>query len=155
VRTDWVRHTYEVLANIQKVKSDIIGVQAAVRGFVITGREESLAPYREAVRQEQEDESTLRNLTADNPRQHLRLSTLGDLVRQRLSLSQETVNLRWDVGFAAAAVLISTGRGQQSRGPGRRRQPDSHRCRSERPPVHHALRCLPASFVPVGGTLHP
>src|SRR5580693_2078677 len=78
--TDWVRHTYEVLAKLQKVNSDVISVQTAVRGFVITGQDDYLAPYRDALREQQDDVRTLGQLTADNPRQQRRLITLEDLI---------------------------------------------------------------------------
>jgi two-component system, sensor histidine kinase and response regulator len=111
--TDWVRHTFEVLAKLQKVNSDVIGVQTAVRGFVITGQEDYLAPYRDALQEQRDDVRTLSRLTADNPRQQKRLITLRDLISQRLAFSEETLNLQHQRGFAAAAALISTGRGQE------------------------------------------
>src|SRR6202142_3278857 len=91
---DWVRHTHEVLAKIQKVNSDLNGMQAAVRGFVITGQEEFLTPYREAVRELQDDERMLHRLTIDNPRQQKRLSVLDDHIREWLAFSAETLDLR-------------------------------------------------------------
>ena len=110
---DWVRHTHEVLAKLQKVNSDLIGVQTVVGGFVITGREDFLAPYHDALGELQNDERTLRRLTADNPRQQERLTTLEDIVRQRVAFSEETLVLQRHRGSAAAAALISTGSGQE------------------------------------------
>jgi two-component system sensor histidine kinase/response regulator len=108
---DWVRHTHEVLARIQKVNSDLLSMQASVRGFVISGREDFLAPYQDGRRELQEDERKLRRLTADNPRQQQRLTALDDLIRQRLAYSEEILDLQRQGGFAAAAALISTGGG--------------------------------------------
>ena len=88
--TGWVRHTHEVLARIQKVNSDLITVQSAVGGFVISGRQDFLAPYYDARRELEDDERALRRLTADNPRQQRRLTTLEELIRQRLAYSEET-----------------------------------------------------------------
>jgi PAS domain S-box-containing protein len=110
---DWVRHTHEVLARIQKVNADLITVQSAVGGFVIAGREDFLAPYDEARRELEDDEPMLRRLTADNPRQQQRLTTLEDLIRQRLANSEETLDLQRRRGFAAAAALIAAGGGLQ------------------------------------------
>jgi len=111
--TDWVRHTYEVLAKIQKVNSDVIGVQTAVRGFIITGQDDYLAPYRDAVREQRDDVRTVAQLTADNPRQQRRLITLKDLISQRLAFSEDTLVLRRQHGFTAAAALISSGRSEE------------------------------------------
>jgi PAS domain S-box-containing protein len=109
--TDWVRHTHEVLARIQKVNADLITAQSAVGGFVISGRQDFLAPYNDARRELQDDERILRRLTADNPRQQRRLTTLEDLIRQRLAYSEQTLDLQRRHGFRAAAALISTGGG--------------------------------------------
>jgi PAS domain S-box-containing protein len=110
---DWVRHTEEVLAIIQKVNSDVIGVQTIVRGFVITGREDSLAPYDGALQELQADERMLRQLTADNQRQQGRLIALEDLLRQWRAFSEEILDVHQHRGFAGAAALISTSRGQE------------------------------------------
>jgi hypothetical protein len=91
---DWVRHTHEVLARIQKVNADLITAQTAVGGFVISGREDFLAPYYDARRELEDDERMLRRLTADNPRQQRRLTTLEDLIRRRLAYSEETLDLQ-------------------------------------------------------------
>ncbi len=108
---DWVGHTHEVLARIQQVNSDLITLQTAVGGFVISGREDFLAPYGEARGALADDERTLRRLTADNPSQQRRLNTLEDLIRQRLAFAEQTLDLRRQRGFAAAAALIATGGG--------------------------------------------
>jgi PAS domain S-box-containing protein len=108
---DWVRHTHEVLARIQRVNSDLITVQSAVGGFVISGGADFLAPYHDARRELEDDERMLRRLTADNPRQQRRLDTLEDLIRQRLAYAEETLDLQRQRGFAASAALISTGGG--------------------------------------------
>jgi PAS domain S-box-containing protein len=110
---DWVRHTQEVLAVIQKVNSDVIRLQTIVRGFVIIGREDFLAPYHGALQELQADERMLRRLTADNPRQQRRLTALEDLLRQWQAFSEEILDVHQHRGFAGAAALISTGRGQE------------------------------------------
>jgi PAS domain S-box-containing protein len=104
---DWVGHTFQVLARIQKVNSDLLSAQTAVDGFVISGREDLLAPYHDARRALDDDERMLRRLTADNPRQQRRLATLEDLIRQRLTYSEKTLDLRRQGGFAAASSPIS------------------------------------------------
>jgi PAS domain S-box-containing protein len=105
---DWVGHTQEVLEKLQKVISDLIGTQAAVRGFVITGQDDFLAPYY-ALRELQDDEQTLRRLSADNPRQQQRLTTLEVLIRQWRASSEEILALQRHHGFAAADASISGG----------------------------------------------
>ena len=108
---DWVRHTHEVLAQIQKVNSDLIGIQASVRGSVITGQDDS--PYQQVLQELQDDEGKVRRLTADNPRQQARLTALENLIRQLAAFSKEALDLDRQRGFAATAALISTGGGQE------------------------------------------
>jgi PAS domain S-box-containing protein len=110
---DWVRHTHEVLAKLQKVDSDLLGAQTAVRGFVITGREDFLTPYPDALRDLQDDELALRWPTADNPRQQRRLTELEALSHQLLAFYEETLSINRVRGVSASAALISTGRGQE------------------------------------------
>jgi CHASE3 domain sensor protein len=110
--TDWVRHTHEVLAKLQQVNSDIIGIQAAVRGFAITGPVDYPAAYHEALRRQRDDEQALRQLTADNPRQQARLTALEELIRRQAAFSEKTLGLRPSQP-SAAAELISTGPGTE------------------------------------------
>ena len=111
--TDWVRHTHEVLTRIQKVDSDILGVQTAIGGFLVTGQESTLSSYYNLLRELDEDERALRRLTADNPRQQTRLTALEDLLHQRLAWAQQVLDLYRRGGFIPTAGLISAGRGQE------------------------------------------
>jgi PAS domain S-box-containing protein len=108
-----VRHAIEVLAKLQGVRSDVAKSQIAVRGFVITGQEELLVPHQEGLARLEDDELSLRKLTADNPAQQARLAALEELIRQRAALSAQTLDLYHRDGREAAARLIATGRGQE------------------------------------------
>ena len=41
----WVRHTHEVLENLQNLLSEMRNVESSYRGFVITGNEQFLNAY--------------------------------------------------------------------------------------------------------------
>jgi len=109
----WVRHTYQVLTKIERVDGDLIDVQTAVAEYVISGKQDFLVPYRNALANLREDEHTVRWLTADNPSQQERLTAMEELIRQQLAFSEETLDVHRQGGLAAAAALISTGRGQE------------------------------------------
>jgi PAS domain S-box-containing protein len=109
----WVRHTIEVLANLQEVRSDDVELELAVRGFAATAREEFRAPYQEALARLLDHERGLRRLTADNAVQQARLTALEDLIREQEAFSAQAVELGRQQDARAAAVLVSTGRGQQ------------------------------------------
>jgi methyl-accepting chemotaxis protein len=111
--TSWVRHTHEVLKTIQRVNSDLLGLETAAQRFVITGRENLLTPYPDSVRELHDDERTLRRLTADNPRQQTRVTSLENLIDQRLALSQKGLDAYRRGGLAAVEALVSTGSGKE------------------------------------------
>jgi CHASE3 domain sensor protein len=86
----------------------------AVPYFTLTATSDHpLAAYHNAVGELREDERMLRRLIADNPRQQKRLTTLEELIQQRLTFSEETLDLHRQRGLAGASALISTGRGRE------------------------------------------
>ena len=42
----WVEHTQEVLENLRKLQFEMGAISANVRGFVLTGKDAYLEPYR-------------------------------------------------------------------------------------------------------------
>jgi CHASE3 domain sensor protein len=44
-----VRHTYEVLENLQNLVSSVTAIESSYRGFVLTGKEFYLEPWRASV----------------------------------------------------------------------------------------------------------
>jgi len=56
----WVRHTHEVLEMLQDSLSAMQSVESSYRGFVLTGSEQFLKPYRDAVLRVQQDETIIR-----------------------------------------------------------------------------------------------
>jgi len=109
----WVEHTQQTIAALRLEPAIVAEAEAAVRGYVITGQEEFLDPYQKAVSGVSADLASLRSLTADNRMQQGRLNALEPLVAERLSLLQETVELRRRQGFEAAQQHVASGRGEQ------------------------------------------
>lgn len=69
-------HTYDVINESADLLASLINIETGMRGFVITGREQFLAPLTEGEHAFQEHFAKLRNLTADNPAQQQRLNQL-------------------------------------------------------------------------------
>ena len=61
----WVRHTHEVLGNLQELLFDVASVDASTRGFVLTGEETYLESFPAGVSSVKQRLSTLQNLTLD------------------------------------------------------------------------------------------
>jgi PAS domain S-box-containing protein len=81
------------------------------RGYTVTGEERYLDPYRAVGLSLAEHAAVVRNLTADNAAQQLRIAALEKLAADRLERIDEIIRLRRDRGFEAAAEAMRTGPG--------------------------------------------
>src|SRR5947209_5780468 len=110
---DWVTHTREVLENLGGVISNSSAAESGARGYVMTADRIYLQPYWTARERLDQELNSLRKLTADNPRQLGRLDTLEPLVKRRLALLQEMIDLRESRGPETAWQSVQTNKGKQ------------------------------------------
>lgn len=82
----WVRHTHEVMDNLQELQISMEALELANRGYILTGDENYLSSYREAAKRVAGYQASLLRLTADNPQQQHRLSALELADRHKVSL---------------------------------------------------------------------
>jgi len=108
-----VERTHEVLSSLELLLAAATDCETAERGYVITGDESYLEPYREAAAVIDSRTRRLRELTADNRAQQRRLDSVAALVTERLAVLRAVIELRKDQGFAAAQGEILTGKGRQ------------------------------------------
>ena len=109
----WVEHTHEVLSRLELLLAAVTDSETAERGYVITGDESYLEPYRNSANVADDQVRRLRELTADNPIQQQRLASVAPLVSDRLAGLQKVIELRRTSGYAAAQSEILTGKGKQ------------------------------------------
>lgn len=109
--TRWVRHTHEVLENLQDLRFAIESIESSYRGFALTGKESYLASYRADILSVRHDEAAIRDLTVDNPAQQRRLPALRSLVTQKIQFAEMIIALRRDKGFAAASESVGQDEG--------------------------------------------
>jgi PAS domain S-box-containing protein len=111
-----VEHTHQVLNSLSELLSGLTSAESAQRGYVITGQEEYLQPYQDAVQSVHQQTQQLRQLTADNQVQQHNLGSLEPLIADRLHLMQQRLDLRRDKGSdqAQAASATAQGRGLQN-----------------------------------------
>src|SRR6202171_4148950 len=62
----WVRHTHEVLENLQDLLFAMESIESSCGGFVLTGKESYLESYRASLFSVEQHEATVRKLTVDN-----------------------------------------------------------------------------------------
>jgi PAS domain S-box-containing protein len=108
-----VEHTHEVFSRLELLLAAVTDSETAERGYVITGDESYLEPYRQSAAVVDGQTRRLRELTADNPAQQRRLDSLVPLVTDRLANLRAVIELRKDQGFAAAQSEILTGKGKR------------------------------------------
>jgi PAS domain S-box-containing protein len=86
-----VSHTHEAMETIQRVSRHVIETETSARAFALSGQEPLLANYQKARDHISGDESTLRQLTADNLSQQRRLDALGPQVNTALEFAANIV----------------------------------------------------------------
>jgi len=99
------RHTMAVL---EKVFSAVKDAETSQRGFILTGDEAYLEPYKAASLR---IDSLLLRLRQQLPDQMNEYTTLENLVKRRLVLITEVVNIRKQQGFTEAQLAIASKKG--------------------------------------------
>ncbi len=103
-----VEHTHQVLNALMQVLSGLTSAESGQRRFEITGQEEDLQTYQEAVQTLNQQTRHLRALTADNPTQQQNLDALEPLLGERLRMLLERIELRRARGRKAAEAAFDT-----------------------------------------------
>jgi CHASE3 domain sensor protein len=98
-----VEHTHEILNRIELLLAAATDSETAERGYVITGDESYLDPYRQSAEVVDNEAKQLRRLTVDNSVQQQRLDSVVALTNDRLTNLQLVIGLRRDQGFEARA----------------------------------------------------
>ena len=111
---DWVAHTHEVLRNIELVLGDLKDAETGQRGYLITGMENYLEPYNNALNNLEKDIDHLKKLTSDNIVQQQHIIKLKSLVSEKLNELDQTINLRRNDGFDAAHRIVVTDVGKKA-----------------------------------------
>ncbi len=104
-----VSRTHELMEIFEATMSDMADAETSQRGYVITGNEVFLAPYRSALADIRWHTNRLHELVADNPGQLAREAQLNPLIATKLTGVQETIRVRMTNGFAAAQARIAGG----------------------------------------------
>ncbi|MBB5064230.1 CHASE3 domain-containing protein [Granulicella mallensis] len=104
----WVAHSRMVLLELAKTESLLKDAETGQRGFLYTGDPKYLAPYQSAIHEINSHIDRLSQLTADNPQQQARVTTLRQLSNAKLNELAQTIALyRADKTDAAKALVLS------------------------------------------------
>jgi PAS domain S-box-containing protein len=104
-----VRQTHEVLEDLQNLRSAMGSIESSYRGFALTGKESYLDSCRAGILSVEQGEGTVRDLTADNPKQAMLIPTLESLAAQKIQFGETVIRLRQTAGMEAAADAVRNG----------------------------------------------
>jgi CHASE3 domain sensor protein len=107
-----VRHTREVLENLQELLAAAQSVESNFRGFTITGGGEYVDAFNAGILHAQREETILRSLTMDNPVQQWQFPILGALLNQKIEFGEIVIASRGTKGLDAETNVIVSGTGQ-------------------------------------------
>jgi len=109
----WVRHTHEVLENLQYLLNGMQGAESSARGFILTGKASYLDSYRANRLRVEQEKTIIRDLTVDNPNQQRRFPNLERLAAQKFELAESVMEVRRSKGLEAAVEVVQNAAGQQ------------------------------------------
>lgn len=109
---EWTRHTYTVLGTIKDLNLAMRDAETGQRGFLLTGDEDYLAPYRAALGRVTTLQGELQRMTSDNPAQQARLVALAPALQQKLDELALAIELRRTAGFDGALQIVRTNAGR-------------------------------------------
>jgi diguanylate cyclase (GGDEF)-like protein len=105
----WAQHTNEVLEHLANLRMGTENIESGYRNFALSGADTFLQWSRANTSLVDNEQRTLRALTADNPRQQRRLSTITDLLQRMVQRDDTIVRLRRTPPAEEAAALIRSG----------------------------------------------
>jgi methyl-accepting chemotaxis protein len=108
-----VTHSHAVLEHLSAVLNQLTDAETGQRGFVITGEDAYLEPYRSGTAAVPKLMEELRELTADNPNEQRRIGEAEPLVDAKFAELKRTVDMRRTAGFDATEKVVASNEGKQ------------------------------------------
>jgi PAS domain S-box-containing protein len=109
----WVRHTHEVLENLQDLQVVMETFKSSYLEFALTGDESALRSLRNNKLSAMQHVTAIRDLTVDNASQQRRIADIEGLTLQKIQFGEMVVDLRRMKGPGAAADVIAGTQGQR------------------------------------------
>jgi methyl-accepting chemotaxis protein len=110
--SSWVTHSHAVLVRLERILAMTVDSETGPRGYVITGDERHLEPYRATIARIDPAIRELTKLTEDSAKQQQRRRALEPVLAARLKFSQDVIEVRKERGLEAAAELVRTDQGR-------------------------------------------
>jgi signal transduction histidine kinase len=110
---EWVRHTLAIRNQLQLVQILVLRAESAQRGYLVTGRDEYLAPYQPVNLAVNAALGQVANLVSDNPQQVQALARLRQNVSEKFAELQRTIALRRAGHSQEALAIVDTDEGKR------------------------------------------
>ena len=107
-----VIQSQQTVAALSDILSSAQDAETGQRGFLLTGNERYLEPYRAALASIPARLQSIKASTQDNASQQARLKELTSLLDDKLAELKETIEVRRTRGLDAAMVLVNSDRGK-------------------------------------------
>jgi PAS domain S-box-containing protein len=102
-----------LIAHVERLLSYVKDAETGQRGYLLTGEEGYLVPYRLARTRVRDEEWVLRELTSDLPEQRRRLASMERLIASKLADLRRTIGVRRRQGLEAALRLVRKDHGKR------------------------------------------
>jgi PAS domain S-box-containing protein len=110
----WVRHSHEVLENLQGLLFAAESIESSYRGFVLSGKESFVQSYHADISTATQAVATVRYLTADNSEQQRELSLLEGLMARKIQIGELAIRTRQTRNLDAAIEALRDLPGEQT-----------------------------------------
>ncbi|MDM7956255.1 response regulator [Blastomonas sp.] len=107
-----IRRTHTVLTTLDDLLAATLDAETGQRGYLLTGRQNYLAPYVDGIATAREKLGVLDTITRDSAVQSENLDRLSARVEQKLREMAATVDLRRERGLQAAIDAVGSDRGK-------------------------------------------
>jgi two-component system, cell cycle sensor histidine kinase and response regulator CckA len=107
-----VSHTHQVLTELESTMSTMKDAETGERGFIITGDTRYLEPYQTAIQLINDHVSKLKELSADNSNQQVRIPVLEQKIKLRLATLEQGINRKKNNDVEGVRQLIISGAGK-------------------------------------------
>lgn len=104
-----VDHSNQVVAELESVMSTMKDAETGQRGFLLTGKDEFLEPYKGAYGKALTTTNKVLGLTIDNPRQQANVKKIKNILLKRLDILQDILDQR-QKGLALTVEELRKGR---------------------------------------------
>ncbi len=109
--SEWVIHTYQIREELKEIERLLVDAETGQRGYLLTGREEFLEPYNQALNELDDSIDTVKKTTRI-PAQRESIAEVEALTQKKLDELARTISLKRAGRDAEWRALVLSGEGK-------------------------------------------